>query len=183
MTHYIELLLKKNSEYKENILLREVYSKLHKTLYDLKTNSIAVSFPNKSLTLGNILRLHSSREELEKLEELRWLGELQNYCKKSEIRKVPSDVQFQCISRIRETKSNSKLQRFIRRNNPSEEEIKSYKLTMLKNGLENPFIELLSNSTSQRYRIYFKFSEIQGSAVEGKFNFFGLSRNATVPVF
>ena len=54
---------------------------------------------------------------------------------------------------------------------------------MFKQGLDNPFLELESSSTGQRHRRFIQFGELLDEPVEGFFDTFGLSKNATVPWF
>jgi CRISPR-associated endonuclease Csy4 len=54
---------------------------------------------------------------------------------------------------------------------------------MFKRSLTNPYLELTSTSTQQRYRIYLQFSDITQHQVTGEFNAFGLSKIATIPLF
>ena len=79
MNFYIDIQIKPDAEMRENVLLNKVYSKLHKALYTLKANNIAVSFPKHKVLLGNIIRLHGTTEPR--------LSELQNqYFKPTRLR-------------------------------------------------------------------------------------------------
>jgi CRISPR-associated endonuclease Csy4 len=44
-------------------------------------------------------------------------------------------------------------------------------------------LELQSASTGGKYRLYIAFGKLQEQSVDGKFNRFGLSKIATVPIF
>jgi len=45
MKHYVEIVIKPDEEMRENVLLNNVYSKLHKALFELQSTDIGVSFP------------------------------------------------------------------------------------------------------------------------------------------
>jgi len=68
MTHYIDIRLNPKKEIRENVLLNQLYTTFHKRLYDLKSNTIAVSFPEYRLKLGRLFRIYGSKEALEKLQ-------------------------------------------------------------------------------------------------------------------
>ena len=183
MDSYIELQLKPDAEMPLNHLMNAVYSKVHKALYDLKSNNIGISFPRYVVTLGNVLRLHSTSERLEKLNQESWLGGMHSYCDMSDILAVPADAQFRVVSRIQSSMSQSKLNRLIKRGSISEAEIKQYKTKMFTKGLDNPYIELASVSNGNKYRKFIQFSKLSDAPVLGQFDHFGLSKSATIPWF
>jgi CRISPR-associated endonuclease Csy4 len=202
MNHYQDITLKPNSDINLFLLRNKVYDKLHKTLYDLKSDNIGVSFPNitKENTstnnedspslgiiqykLGNAIRLHSEQNRLEDLQKSNWLNTLSDYCEIHPIKPIPQEIQgYQIYSRKKQTKSNAKLRRAIKRNQLNEQQIQQYKADWYKQGLKYPFVELNSVSTNQRYRIFIQPSEIHSQATQGNFNHFGLSSTATVPIF
>ena len=77
----------------------------------------------------------------------------------------------------------SNLNRLIKRGSIKPEEIRAYKAKMFSQGLDNPYVELISGSNGHQHRRYIEFSELQSNFVEGEFDHFGLSRTATVPWF
>ena len=89
MDHYIDIQIQPDDEMRENVLLNKVYSKLHKTLFSLKSNDIGVSFPEFRVKLGCTLRLHSTAARLTELQQLNWLGGLSGYCKITAIQSIP----------------------------------------------------------------------------------------------
>lgn len=54
---------------------------------------------------------------------------------------------------------------------------------MLSKRLENPYIELVSNSGGQLYSRYIEMGELQLEPIAGEFDQFGLSKQATIPWF
>lgn len=183
MTHYFDITLQPDAEMRINVLLNKVYTKLHKGLCDLHSTDIGVSFPAYKIVLGNMLRVHGSVKVLSELQALNWLGGLSGYCNTSEILTVPEQAQYRIISRKQSTMSNAKLNRLIKRNSISEQEVKAYKAKMFTKGLNNPYVELESGSNGHLHRRYIQFSELLTNPVEGRFDQFGLSKTATIPWF
>ena len=184
MDYYFEIVIKPDAEMRENVLLNKVYTKFHKALFDLQASDIGVSFPQKKVKLGRVLRVHSSLGRLNELRALKWLGGLSGYCEVSEVLSVPKLVLgYMFVSRVRDNMSVGKLRRLKKRNSLSVDEVKKYKAKMFAKNLDNPYLELESVSSKQRYRLYIAFSELQSTQSLGEFNKFGLSKIATVPVF
>ena len=193
MNSYQDIKIMPDAEMRENVLLNKVYTKLHKAIYDLKADDIGISFPQVNKKLGCVIRIHSSNERLQELQKLNWLGGLSGYCKVGEVLTIPNDIKgYQVISRIRQTMSLAKLSKRIDYQKKhgdlkTDDEVKAYekqyKAKMFQTGLDNPYLELQSSSTGQLYRIYIHFSELAQQPTSGQFNRFGLSKNATVPIF
>lgn len=184
MDYYIDIQIKPDAEMRENVLLNMTYTKFHKVLSDLAQSSIGVSFPNYRAKLGDIIRIHGSKNHLKKLQKTNWLGGLIGYCSISEILPIPEQIKgYRTISRIRQNMTNAKLQRLIKRSSISENEIKKYKAKMYETGLSNPYLELNSTSNGNKYRRYIQFGEIQEQPISGHFDYFGLSKTATIPWF
>lgn len=89
MDSYIEIKLKPDAEMPLNWLLNMLYTKLHKTLCDLNSTSIGVSFPAYQQTLGDTLRLHGTQTDLDQLQTKNWIGGMSGYCQLSAIQAVP----------------------------------------------------------------------------------------------
>lgn len=183
MEFYIDITLTPDAEIPVNRLLNSVYTKLHKSLVDLKTDSIGVSFPSCHVLLGNRLRIHGSNNSLAELQKLNWVGGVSGYCQISDILAVPQDCQFRTIKRIQSTMSQSKLKRLIKRGSITDEEIKAYKAKMFSKGLDNPYVELESTSNGHKHRRYIAFGVLLEKPVIGAFDQFGLSKTATIPWF
>ncbi len=183
MDYYIDVLIKPDEEMRENLLLNKVYTKLHKALYTLKSTTIGISFPQYEVRLGKLLRVHGSRTALHQLDETEWLGGLVGYCDVTEVTAIPDIVNYQIVSRKQPTMTQAKLKRLIKRRSISEAEIKAYKAKMFARGLDEPYLELNSGSNGNSYRRYISFSKLLDSPVAGEFDQFGLSKQATVPIF
>ncbi|MDF1583142.1 MAG: type I-F CRISPR-associated endoribonuclease Cas6/Csy4 [Methyloprofundus sp.] len=183
MNYFIDIKIKPDAEMRENVLLNKVISKLHKALFSLKSTEIGVSFPNYKVLLGNVIRLHGAEARLSELQNMHWLGGLSGYCQVAPIQTVPDNVAYRNISRIQSNMTEAKLRRLLARGSISTEEIKKYKAKMFTLGLDNPYLELESTSTGHKHRRYLNFSEETVLPVTGKFDFFGLSKTATIPWF
>ena len=183
MDHYIDIVLKPDTELRENVLLNMVYIKLHKALFDLTCTSIGVSFPDYQVMLGKRIRLHGTTIELERLQALNWLGALVGYCGVSVMQKIPLNVLHRVISRKQSNLTQAKLNRLIKRSTITPQQVREYKAKMFAKELKNPYVELRSVSNGQQHRRYFEFGELQSEPVVGFFDFFGLSKQATIPWF
>lgn len=183
MMYYIDIKLIQDEEIPIYFLRNKVFSKFHKVLFDLAITEIGVSFPEYSTQLGCLIRLHGSEQKLNELRYKQWLGGLIGYCKVSSIQNIPESVRHRTISRIQPNMTEAKLKRLIKRGSISADEIKSYKAKMFQIVLDNPYLELKSSSNGHKHRRYLKFGELKSEPVIGKFDYFGLSKTATIPWF
>ncbi len=183
MNHYIDVLIKPDDEMRKNVLLNKVYTKLHKALFTLKATDIGISFPKYNVILGNVIRIHGTETKLAELQATNWLGGLSGYCDVSAIQAIPNDVSHRTISRKQSNMTEAKLRRLIKRGSITQDEIKGYKAKMFQQGLDNPFLELESTSNGHKHRRYLVFGEPSESMTLGEFDFFGLSKMASIPWF
>ena len=183
MDYYIDIELTPDVEMRKNVLMNKIFAKLHKALCDLDANDIGVSFPERKVMLGKMLRLHSTEERLKVLQRYDWLGDLLGYCKTGQILPVPGDAQYRVVSRVQTRMSQSKLKRLVKRGSISESDIRGYRAKMFTNGLDNPYLELESSSNGHKHRRYISFSGLAESRVASEFDKFGLSKTASVPWF
>ncbi len=193
MSHYQDIQVQPDKEFDLPFLRNKIYTKLHKAIHDLKATDIGVGFPQAKNKLGAVIRIHSNQGRLQTLQRLNWLGGLSGYCQLSEILPVPDTVKgHQTIPRIRQNMSIAKLQKkiayqklkgYLKTADDITAYEKQYKAKMFKTGLTNPYLELQSTSTGNKYRLYLKFGSVQQVAISGEFNRFGLSKTATIPIF
>ena len=183
MDYYLDITLKPDPEMPVNQLLNMIYTKFHKALYDMNSKTIGVSFPHYRVMLGDMIRFHGSEADLNRLQQLNWIGGMTGYSTIGEIMPVPSISKYRTVSRKQTTMSQSKLNRLLRRGSITEEEVKNYRAKMFSKGLDNPYIELISGSNGHRHRRYIEFGELVDKPVKGLFDQFGLSKTATVPWF
>ncbi len=183
MDHFIDITIKPDAEMRENVLLNKVYTKLHKALFSLKSTDIGISFPKYKVLFGNVMRIHSTVNRLEKLQKMDWLGGLKGYCDIKNIQAVPSGVTYRVISRKQSNMTIAKLRRLIKRESIPTEQEKNYKAKMFTQSLDNPYLELESSSNGNKHRRYIDFGVIQEQPIMGNFDQFGLSKTATIPWF
>jgi len=183
MKHYIDIKLLLDDEIPIYFVRNKVYSKLHKALFDLQATTIGVSFPQYKVMLGDVLRIHGTESKLLELQNTNWIGGLSGYCRVSNIQIIPDEVTHRTISRIQANMTEAKLRRLIKRGTISTEETKQYKAKMFSQGLDNPYLELESISNGHKHRRYLVFGDKMTEAVTGEFDFFGLSKVATIPWF
>jgi len=183
MNHYFEITMQPDPEIPVTVLMNAVYTKLHKALCDLGVPHIGINFPKYKVTLGNVLRLHGSQNDLAALQQKNWLGGMSGYCVVSGILVVPSSVQHRNVSRKQPNMTQAKLNRLIKRGSITKDEIKQYKAKMFTKGLDNPYLELQSGSNGQKHRRYIEFGPLLDNPIAGDFDQFGLSKTATVPWF
>ncbi|MBE8167627.1 MAG: type I-F CRISPR-associated endoribonuclease Cas6/Csy4 [Shewanella sp.] len=167
MNHYIEIIMKDD-------VVMHVYNQIHLILASANETQVGVSFPSLYK-----IRLHSTEIKLSSLFTEKSLTD----CTMSDVKSVPKNCTFAFIRRIRSSKSKSQLRRFKKRGNVyTKEQELDYKMNMLKNGIDELYIQMKSNSTKQ---CYFRFLKLEKSDKEkiGKFNSFGLSDTATIPIF
>jgi len=183
MNSYIDITFNPDSEMPLNWLVNAVYTKFHKALYDRNFTKIGISFPEYRVTLGNVLRLHGSEFNLAALQQQNWLGGMSGYCDVSLVLPVPRGVKYRTISRKQANMSQSKLNRLIKRGSICEGDVSGYKVKMFSQGLDHPYVELISGSNGHSHRRYLHFGGLQDTPEIGEFDQFGLSKKATVPWF
>lgn len=183
MNYYTDITILPDAEFSKNTLMVALYSKLHKALCELNSQSIGVSFPKGGKILGDILRIHSDESSLQALLARNWIGAMSSYCHVTSIRLIPESAKFRNISRKQPTMSEAKLRRLVARGSIPEKDIPLYREKMLSKRMNAPFLLLKSNSTGHMQRRYFVFGDILDKPVDGVFDQFGLSKLATIPWF
>lgn len=183
MDSYIDIELKPDAEMRESELSSKVFTKFHKAIASLNTNRIGISFPRIKLNLGRLFRIHGEVSLLNDLQRVEWLGALSGYCQIGEVSAVPEEVKYRIVSVKRSNLSKSKLKRLIARGSIDKDGEKRYKVKMLSQGFDNPYLDLFSSSTGQVHRKFFELSDIQENPVIGFFDAYGLSKTATIPWF
>ena len=196
MTHYIEIVLYKDMEIALGFIWQKLYENLHLAFVNIKDSDnkipLGVSFPRYGIKngfpLGDRLRLFATKKILEEIDIQNILESMQEYLKIKDIEQIPSDIKGYAIFKRKQFKTNPLrlAKRYAKRNNVSlEEAIKRYEKfdesKIIKNN-KLPYINYKSASTGQRTKIFIEMIE-SDKEIEGKFSTFGLSSNATVPVF
>lgn len=181
VNYYVDIKIISKVGREESILMNNIFKKVHYSIVKLKTNKIGISFPNYNIKLGNILRIHGDKDILEKL--FNFIKDTKNF-RLSEIKKIPDNSKFRIISRIHNRYSKSKLNRLRKRGSIFKEEEKDYLKKMCSSVLNNPFINIKSESNNHNFKLFIDFGEIIDKPLTGEFNCYGLSKKAaTIPWF
>lgn len=186
LTHYIELKLIPQTELTQSQVMSFVMQGIHQVLPDYK-GQVGISFPyySQASTLGGVVRLFGSEVECCQLLQDLQRSELQNYVLISSVDKIPNEItQYACFNR-EQTKGESSIRRSKKRLelqgkwSPQVED--SMRLKWL-TPLSLPHVHLKSSSTKQRFVLFIKQNKT-AQFKEGSFNAYGLSAEATVPLF
>lgn len=189
MNHYIDIRLRPDPEFPAVFLLKALYSKLHRALFDLNADDIGISFPEhrtgvKARTLGNHLRLHGARERLETLMRTGWLSGMRDHVTVSGITPIPENASHVIVKRRQfNTGSESRARRYAKRHGISMEEARKLYQKPASRRIELPYVQFDSRSTQEQFCLFIEHGEQQEKSIEGTFNHYGLSREATVPWF
>jgi CRISPR-associated endonuclease Csy4 len=184
MQHYIDIKILPDPEFNATTLINALFAKLHRGLVTINAKDIGVSFPRVDKTLGDKLRLHGTIESLEKLMRLNWLKGLTDYTDISETKAVPNDCRYRIVKRVH---SKSNVERLYRRSVKkgwlTEEEAAERALERKNQYLTLPYIQLTSNSSKHKFRLFIEHGELIDTPQAGEFSSYGLSTSATIPWF
>lgn len=186
-THYLDIRVRPDADFVSTHLMGALFSKLHRRLVEMHTDTLGVSFPAHTLKprdIGDVLRLHSSEAELDTVMDSAWLGGMREYAEISAIQPAPPQAQHRTVSR-RQFKTNAARlrRRRMRRHNESETEAVERIPDSVERLVPLPFVHVRSASTGQRFSLFVEHGPQQREAVTGTFNTYGLSATATVPSF
>ncbi|HAF53736.1 MAG TPA: type I-F CRISPR-associated endoribonuclease Cas6/Csy4 [Thauera sp.] len=187
MDHYIDITVLPDPEFPATTLMNALFSKLHRGLVHHAGRDIGVSFPEVAQnrrTLGKRLRLHGSKESLERLMTVRWTQGMQDHIEITPIRAVPPNVMHCIVRRVQAKSSPERLRRrLIARKSVSAEAAQAAIPDTAARLLDLPYVEMASRTTSQRFKLFIEHLEPSSVAVRGEFGSYGLAANATVPWF
>jgi CRISPR-associated endonuclease Csy4 len=166
-------------------------AKLHRALVQGQTTDIGVSYPQHigqpltKRTLGPVLRLHGTAPALQQLMEQGWLKGMRDHVRVEAVLPVPAGVQHRTVSR-RQFKTNVdrlRRRRMLRKGETAEEAAAAIPASVERRP-DLPYVQLRSASTEQLFHLYVHHGPLQPQPVPGKFNAYGLGREATtVPWF
>lgn len=190
MDHYIDIRLRPDPEFPQAMLMRVLYNKLHRGLFDLNADDIGVSFPGHKLgvqarTLGEHLRLHGTRQRLEQLMGSEWLTGMRDHVALDDVQAAPEGARHIAVKRRQfNTGSESRAKRYAKRHGVSMEEARQIYAVLASRRIDLPFAKIGSRSTQQHFCLFVDHGKPQQDSVQGTFNHYGLScRGATVPWF
>ena len=116
--------------------------------------------------------------------ELNWLKGMRDHIEVSEIQLVPQDTQYCIVQRVQAKSNPERLRRrLIARKGINEAAAKEAIPDDAAEKLSLPFVEITSQSTGQKFRLFVKHSIVKTQSLTGSFNAYGLSATATIPWF
>lgn len=191
MKNYIEIELKPAFDMPYHVLLSKIAQQLHFGL--VNKISLGISFPQyseKRKTLGNIVRVFGTTEQLEQFDINEVLNHYLENVTITDVLDVPNVTKFGTYSRHRSNYGHTyaglarAARRKAKRSGMSYEEAFEY-LESFDIGEDNqlPFVSIKSVSTGGIFRLPIKFTICPAENVVEKFNSYGLSKVNTVPVF
>lgn len=188
MNYYFDIRILADPDFPNYQILSAVYNRLHKALVKLEQTNIGISFPEYQLkprSLGSIMRIHGSKEDLSKLLNDSWLRTgLRDHIEVTETLPTPASVKHRFVSRVQPKLNIDRLiRRHQRRHNLSyEEAVAKYENAKLPS-ISLPFVRLRSQSTDQEFALFIEQGDLLDQSQVGTFNTYALSSNATVPWF
>lgn len=187
MSHYIDIHLRPDPEFPLHQLMGALYTKLHRLLAKVQTDTIGVSFPGYKAvpaTLGHTLRLMGPQVDLVQLMEHDWLKGMRDHIELSPVAAVPADAVQRSFRRVQAKSSPERLRRRqMRRHGLTEEQARERVPDSAAELLNLPFVTLWSASTGQVFRLYLRLGPAVANAQAGTFNAYGFSTSATTPWF
>lgn len=187
MDHYIDLKLLPDPEFPATQLMNALFAKLHRGLVELGCDDIGISFPDNTHGthgFGQRLRVHGAAAALDRLLARNWLSGMRDHVQLTELAAVPAGVKHRGLRRVQVDSSPERLRRrAIKRHGLTEEQVRQRIPDHAGKTTDLPFIDLRSQSSGQRFRLFIALGPIQDNAQTGTFNAYGLSREATVPWF
>lgn len=192
MKEYFEIRLLPDLDFSRSILMNVLYNKLHRAFAELQCMGVGVSFPEynngddkvNKIGLGTVMRIHGSQLQLQALLNTDWLRGLHDHIIKGNISPVPNNVQNAVFRRVQVKSNVERLRRRqMRRNGFSYEEVlKKIPDSVVEKTSSLPFVTIKSQSTGQIFKLFIEQKK-QPAAMQGDFNTYGLSKDATVPLF
>jgi len=186
-THFIDVTIIPDEEISVPQLMGALYERLHLALVQAGTDSVGASFPNYrciAKTLGAVLRLHASEEELNGLMESDWLRGVHDYVKLGPIASAPRDAEHRTVYR-KQFKTNVdrlRRRRMKRKAETMEDAIKAIPDEVARSP-DLPYVWMRSLSTKQHFCLFIDMGPKQTSPFTGRFSCYGLSNEATIPWF
>ncbi|KOO04495.1 type I-F CRISPR-associated endoribonuclease Cas6/Csy4 [Vibrio nereis] len=184
MDYYLDIQVLPDLDISAPALMNNLFAKFHRSMTQTLPGDIAVSFPKYHRSLGDVLRLHGTEQNLSQLMALQWLKGLRDYTDVSDIRSVPTDVKgYRNVYRVQKKSVHNRRKRSIAKGWLSEEEAIHRIPDEAQKMLKLPFLQLKSLSSQQNMRVYVALGELLSEPTTGPINSYGLSKTATVPWF
>lgn len=200
---YQEITLIDHVEISPYFIWSKVYGQLHIAFAEHKNNEdkvpFGVSFPQYSYdeakkkgSLGKKVRIFApTKEALEALNLNLWLVRLLDYVHIQSIKEVPKNVSQYAIYKRKQMKGVNRVQKdrarfaqsYAKANNISLDEAMELYQNMSVRETHLPFIQMLSLTSDQRFKLFIEKQMISGNSSEKLFTTYGLSAGASVPEF
>ena len=184
---FVEIALRPDPECADHVLLGALYTKLHHALAPTNTTGVAVCFPGYQASpprLGTRMRLLGTRAALQALTTSDWLGGLRDHVVIGAVADVPAHVAHRPLRRVQAKSSPERLRRrLMKRQGLDATQAHGRIPDSAAETLNLPFVHIHSSSTKQTFRLFLHAGPEQPAPVEGAFNAYGLSQDATVPWF
>lgn len=184
MDYYIDIQVLPDLDISAPALMNNLFAKFHRSSAHSFPGQIAVSFPNYSRSLGDVLRLHGSFSSLNQFMALPWLKGLRDYTLVGEVGVVPDDIKgYRNVYRVQKKSVDNRRKRSVKKGWLSEEEAIHRIPDKAQPKLTLPYLQIKSLSSQQCMRIYVALGDIVPDPAIGTLNSYGLSKTATVPWF
>lgn len=184
MGHYIEICLLPDTEFSPSLLMNALFAKFHRALVETGHGEIGVSFPQAQKTLGDTIRLHGSKNALQRIMAIGWLKGLTDYTHVTAITAVPDNCKYRVVKRVQAKSSVERMyRRSVNKGWLTAEEAEARINAGKEQQLKLPFIQLKSHSSGQSFRLFIQQGKFLDAQVVGGFSAYGLSDVATIPWF
>jgi len=187
MQHYLDIQLIPDPEVALHELMSHLYGRLHVRLAQGGFQCVAVSFPGyeaRSRSLGAILRLVGASADLDAVMREDWLRAVRDHVRVGTVQAVPGHARPGALRRVQAKSSPERLRRRqMRRHGLTEEQARARIPGDAGARLSEPFVMLASGSTGQKFPLFLRLTTGLIESVPGAFNAYGLSTEATIPVF
>ena len=187
MDSYIEFRLLPDPEFPVNTLMNALFVKLHRGLVNNGEGRIGISFPGieqNTAGLGERVRLHGTRADLERLMSTDWLQGMRDHLLSSPVSQVPAATAHRVVRRVQAKSSPARARRrLMKRKGISASDALQSIPDCAAERLALPYVLLTSRSTQQQFRLFIEHLPPQKESVHGTFSAYGLSATATVPWF
>lgn len=183
--HYLDIHLLPDPEFAPNQLLGALFAKLHRALVQLGSGDIGISLPGVGASgPGTHLRLHGSLPALQCLQTLEWLTGMRDHLRLGELTAAPPGCRYRCVRRVQVDSSPQRLRRRLMQRHDLDEAAACQRIPDTSaRRTDLPWVEMRSQSSSQRFRLFIDHGPLQDNPCTGTFSSYGLSSTATIPWF
>ncbi len=185
---YIDIKILPNAEIPVATMMGELYTRLHHRLVQMRTDQIAVSFPQcreEPVTIGDTIRIIGPDSVLRECTTGTWMKRFMDFARISDIQSVPDNVEWKNLNKVRGARSvDSERRRYKKRFNVSDPDVIKKIPDRKIQPMNMPFLWVRSTSTGQNYPLFFRITKsAQDNQREWTFNSFGLSKTSEIPWF